>query len=64
MSELFFALYSLKKFDREAEYDGNDGRECHASKGDRAEGDAGIADADAEYDGSQDEVDRLVVIDF
>lgn len=60
----FLALYHLEKFDGETEDDGNDSRECHTAKRDRAECDAGVADADAEYDGSQDKVDRFVVIDF
>ena len=61
---LFLALHCLEQFDGEAEYDCDDGRERHTAECDRAERDAGVADADAEYDGGQDEVDGFVVIDF
>lgn len=64
MSGLFFVLYSFKKFDRKTEYDSDDGCECHTAERDRAEGDAGIADTDTEYDGGQNKVDGLIVINF
>lgn len=46
----FFALYGLDEFDRKAEDDGDNSGKCHTAKCDSAEGNAGIADTDAEYD--------------
>ena len=48
----------------EGEDDGDDRRERHALEADRADRQAGRRDADAHDDGCQEQVHRIVVVDF